>query len=364
MKVDYLVVGAGLYGASFSRIMADAGKTCVLIDRRNHIAGNCYTESVEGVNVHVYGPHIFHTSSSVVWDFVQQFATFNNYRHDNVMAIGSDNEVYSLPFTMHTFSKLFNTALPSSALNAIERERFKGVPTNLEEQALSLVGKRVYETLIKGYTYKQWGRDPKDLPAFIINRLPLRFTYDSNYFNDTHQGIPIGGYTNMVSNMISGIECWLDAEYKYAIKHVKPNKIVFTGPIDEYFDYRYGKLDYRSVRFDTEVLPTDNYQGVSQFNDCRVDVPYTRTIEHRWFEQSSSLNTVISREYSQEYVAGAEPCYPVNDDKNQAVFRKYWADAEQTKNTIFGGRLAEYKYMDMHVVIASAIKRAKQELEA
>jgi UDP-galactopyranose mutase len=361
MEYDYLIVGAGLFGATFARQMTDAGKKCLVIDKRSHIGGNCYTENMHGINVHMYGPHIFHTSSPEVWKFVNKFAKFNSYKHDNVKAVGSDEKVYSLPFTMHTFSQMFGVHLPEIVRQKIQQECFIGTPHNLEEQALSLVGKSMYQTLIKDYTTKQWGRLPKDLPADIITRLPLRFTYDSNYFYDIYQGIPIGGYTKMIEKMLEGIPVVLNTEYT-SVNNVKAKKVVYTGAIDEYFNYEHGRLDYRTMRFEHEILPTDNYQGTSVVNDCRESTPYTRTIEHRWFEQSKSPVTVITREYPEEFDLTKEPYYPVNDEKNTAIYEQYQNMASKLKDVIFGGRLAEYKYMDMHVVIASALNKSKKEL--
>ena len=362
---DYLIVGAGLFGAVFAREATDAGKKCLVIDKRSHIAGNAYTECVEGINVHKYGAHIFHTSNEEVWQYVNRFARFNNYVNSPV-AIYKD-ELYNLPFNMNTFSKLWNIKTPAEAKAIIAKQTsLQNIdpPRNLEEQALKLAGRDIYEKLIKGYTEKQWGRDCKELPAFIIKRLPFRFTYDNNYFNDRYQGIPEGGYTQMVEKMLQGVEVRLDTDYFELIKQ-QPDiarQTVYTGMIDEFFGYKLGVLQYRSVRFETELLrDTDNYQGNAVVNYTEREVPYTRIIEHKHFEFGKQPVTIISKEYSSEWSIGVEPYYPINDEKNTALYEKYKALAEQSE-IIFGGRLGEYKYYDMDKVIASALTLAKKVL--
>ena len=362
---DYLIVGAGLFGAVFAREATDAGKKCLVIDKRSHIAGNAYTECVEGINVHKYGAHIFHTSNEEVWQYVNRFARFNNYVNSPV-AIYKD-ELYNLPFNMNTFSKLWNIKTPAEAKAIIAKQtsiQKIDPPRNLEEQALKLAGRDIYEKLIKGYTEKQWGRDCKELPAFIIKRLPFRFTYDNNYFNDRYQGIPEGGYTQMVEKMLQGVEVRLDTDYFELIKQ-QPDiagQTVYTGMIDEFFGYKLGVLQYRSVRFETELLrDTDNYQGNAVVNYTERKVPYTRIIEHKHFEFGKQPVTIISKEYSSEWSIGVEPYYPINDEKNTALYEKYKALAEQSE-IIFGGRLGEYKYYDMDKVIASALTLAKKVL--
>lgn len=366
VKYDYLIVGAGLYGAIFAYEAKKRGKTCIVIDRRNHVAGNIYNENIEKINVHKYGAHIFHTSNKLVWEYINQFAEFNNYINSPV-AIYKD-ELYNLPFNMNTFSKLWGIKTPQEAKNKI-REQIAELniktPTNLEEQALSLVGTDVYIKLIKGYTEKQWGRDCKVLPAFIIKRLPLRFTYDNNYFNDRYQGIPIGGYTKIVEKLLEDTKVILNMEYKQFMKEYPDmtEKIVFTGPIDEYFDYQLGVLEYRSVRFETEVLDEDNYQGNAVINYTERSVPYTRIIEHKHFDYGIQDKTVISREYPSEWKLGDEPYYPVNDDKNNELYLKYKELANKENNVIFGGRLGEYKYYDMDKVIENVLKQVILEFE-
>ena len=364
-QYDYLIVGVGLFGAVFAREATLKGKSCLIIEKRNHIAGNVYTEEIEGINVHKYGAHIFHTSNKEIWEYVNQFADFNNYINSPV-AVYKD-ELYNLPFNMNTFSKMWNIKTPQEAKDIIASQiadlNIKE-PKNLEEQALSLVGKDVYEKLIKGYTEKQWGRDCKDLPAFIIKRLPLRFTYDNNYFNDRYQGIPIGGYTKMVEKMIEGIDVLLDTDYFEFIKE-NPNiakKIVFTGPIDQFFNYCYGPLQYRSVRFETEILDEDNFQGNAVVNYTDRNVPYTRIIEHKHFEFGKQPKTIISKEYSSEWSVGVEPYYPVNNDANNDLYNKYAELAKSQPNVIFGGRLGQYKYYDMDKVIVQALDVVSKEL--
>lgn len=357
MKYDYLIVGCGLFGITFARLATDAGKSCLIIDKRDHIGGNCYTENIEGVNVHKYGAHIFHTSNKKVWDFVNKYAEFNNYV--NSPKAFSGGKLFSLPFNMNTFYELWGITSPEAAKFKIDLQKFKGRPTNLEEQALSLVGKDIYNVLIKGYTEKQWGRPATELPTFIIKRLPLRFTYDNNYFNDKYQGIPIGGYTKMLENMLSGIEVQLNTDYLKDKESFDScaNKVVYTGPIDEFFDYKHGRLEYRSLRFENRILNTENYQGVAVQNFCDSEYPYTRIIEHKHFEKTQSDKTVITMEYPQEYSEGLIPYYPINDDKNQRIYNEYKFESDSLTKFIFGGRLSEYKYMDMHVVIESAMNK-------
>ncbi len=365
MKYDYLVVGAGLFGAVFAHEAVRKGKRCLVIDKRDHIAGNVYTEEIEGIRVHKYGAHIFHTSDKKIWDYINAFAEFNNYVNSPI-AVYKD-ELYNLPFNMNTFSKMWNIRTPAEAKEKI-REQIESLqitdPKNLEEQALSLAGRDVYEKLVKGYTEKQWGRPCTELPAFIIRRLPLRFTYNNNYFNDRYQGIPVGGYTKIIEKMLEGCDVLTGTDY-FEFRKGHPDiagKTLFTGMIDEYFDYRLGPLQYRSVRFETEVLDCDNYQGNAVVNYTDRDVPYTRIIEHKHFEFGTQEKTVISKEYSVEWEKGMEPYYPVNNDENNALYQKYRALAEKENNTIFGGRLGHYKYYDMDKVIAAALETAEKEL--
>ena len=365
MKYDYLIVGAGLFGAVFAYEATKKGKKCLVIDKRDHIAGNIYTKETENINVHQYGAHIFHTSDRKIWDYVNSFADFNNYINSPV-AVYKD-ELYNLPFNMNTFSKMWNIKTPSEAKAIIEKQIEElniTEPQNLEEQALSLVGTDVYEKLIKGYTEKQWGRDCKELPAFIIKRLPLRFTYDNNYFNDRYQGIPIGGYTKIVEKMLEGSDVLLDTDYFEFIKDNEgiADKVLFTGMIDEYFDYCYGELEYRSLRFETEELEQENYQGNAVVNYTEYEIPYTRIIEHKHFEFGKQEKTVISREYSSEWKVGMEPYYPVNNEQNNKLFEEYRKLADQEKNVIFGGRLGNYKYYDMDKVIEAALEMVAEEL--
>ena len=365
MQYDYLIVGAGLYGAVFARELTKAGKRCLVIDRRSHIAGNIYTENVSGINVHKYGAHIFHTSDKEVWDYVNQFAEFNNFINSPIAVYG--DETYNLPFNMNTFSRMWGIRTPAEAKAKIaEQVAELGItdPQNLEEQALSLVGTDVYTKLVKGYTEKQWGRDCKDLPAFIIKRLPCRFTYNNNYFNDRYQGIPMGGYTAMVEKMLSGVEVRLDTDYFQLIEQ-EPDiaeKIVYTGCIDEFFGYRLGPLQYRSVRFETEELPMEDFQGNAAVNYTAREVPYTRIIEHKHFEFGTQPTTIISREYSAEWQPGMEPYYPVNDAQNGALYAEYQKLAAEQGNVIFGGRLGHYRYYDMDKVIRAALDDLKKEL--
>ena len=364
MKYDYLIAGAGLFGAVFAHEATKRGKKCLVLDRRSHIAGNVYCEEIEGIRVHKYGAHIFHTSDKKIWEYVNQFAEFNNYINSPV-AIYKD-ELYNLPFNMNTFSRMWNIRTPQEAKDRIA-EQIASLhitePKNLEEQALSLVGRDVYEKLVKGYTEKQWGRDCRELPAFIIRRLPCRFTFDNNYFNDRFQGIPMGGYTKIVEKMLEGSEVMTDTDY-FAFREAYPDiaeKTVFTGMIDEYFGYRLGALEYRSVRFETEVLDCDNFQGNAVVNYTDREVPWTRIIEHKHFEFGKQEKTVISREYSSEWKVGMEPYYPVNDEKNTKLYGEYRKLAEQEKQVIFGGRLGQYRYYDMDRVIAAALEAAEQE---
>ena len=362
---DYLVVGAGLYGAVFACEAKKAGKKVLVVDKRSHIGGNVYTEKMEDINVHVYGAHIFHTNNKEVWDYVNAHATFNRFTNSPVA--NYKGELYSLPFNMYTFNKMWGVVTPQEAAAKIEEQkRAAGIqePKNLEEQAISLVGTDIYEKLVKGYTEKQWGRACKDLPAFIIRRLPVRLTFDNNYFNALYQGIPIGGYTAMVESMLEGIEVRLNTDYlaQKAELEQKAEKVVYTGAIDAYFDYRLGYLEYRSVRFETEVLDIPNFQGNAAVNYTDAETPWTRIIEHKWFEFGTQPKTVISREYSSEWKPGDEPYYPVNDEKNCALYQQYKALAERENNVIFGGRLGEYKYYDMDAVIAAALEMCKKEL--
>ena len=368
---DYLIVGAGLFGSVFARQATDAGKKVLVIDKRPNIAGNVYTEDIEKIHVHKYGAHIFHTNNKEVWEYVTKFAEFNRFTNSPVA--NYKGELYSLPFNMYTFNKMWNVITPQEAAAKIEEQRKEaGItePQNLEEQAISLVGKDIYEKLIKGYTEKQWGRDCKDLPSFIIKRLPVRLTFDNNYFNALYQGIPVGGYTKMVANMLDGIEVRLNTDYLENKDELDKlaEKVVYTGAIDAYFDYKLGALEYRSVRFDTEVLDTPNFQGNAAVNYTDAETPWTRIIEHKWFEFGKDdegqdiPKTVISREYSSEWKPGDEPYYPVNDEKNGTLYEKYRGLAAKEEKVIFGGRLGEYKYYDMDAVIASALAMCENEL--
>lgn len=363
MYYDYLVVGAGLFGAIFAREAADRGKSVLVIDKRDHIAGNIYTKEVEGINVHKYGAHIFHTNNKLVWNYINRFAEFNRYTNSPVA--NYNGEIYSLPFNMYTFNKMWNVVTPDEAREKIASQvEEAGItdPKNLEEQAISLVGTDIYEKLIKGYTEKQWGRDCKDLPSFIIKRLPVRYTYDNNYFNAIYQGIPIGGYTKMVENMLEGIKVVTNTDYFEAKDELGEfGKVVFTGPIDAYFDYKLGALEYRSVRFETETIDTPNFQGNAVVNYTDRETPWTRIIEHKFFEFGEQPKTVISREYSSEWKLGDEPYYPVNDEKNAALYAQYKELADAEPNVIFGGRLGEYKYYDMDKVIEAALKCVEKE---
>ena len=355
---DYLIVGAGLYGSVIANELNKKGKKCLVIDKRSHIAGNIYCEDIEEIHVHKYGAHIFHTSDKRIWDYMNQYAEFNNYINSPI-AVYKD-ELYNLPFNMNTFSKMWGIRTPQEAKKMIAKQvKESGItePKNLEEQGLSLVGRDVFEKLVKGYTEKQWGRDCKDLPAFIIKRLPVRFTYDNNYFNDRYQGIPIGGYTAIIEKMLEGIDVELNTDF-FEFRKSHPdiaNNIIYTGMIDEYYGYQFGPLEYRSVRFETEVLDCENYQGNAVVNYTDRDVPYTRIIEHKHFEFGTQEKTVISREYSSEWDVGMEPYYPVNDEKNSALYQKYKALADKEEHIIFGGRLGHYKYYDMDKVISAAL---------
>ncbi|MBS6680517.1 MAG: UDP-galactopyranose mutase [Roseburia sp.] len=367
---DYLVVGSGLFGSVFARQATDAGKKVLVIDKRPNIAGNVYTEKVEGINFHKYGAHIFHTNNTQVWEYVNRFATFNRFTNSPVA--NYKGELYSMPFNMYTFNKMWGVVTPEEAAAKIEEQKkeITGEPQNLEEQAISLVGRDIYEKLVKGYTEKQWGRDCKDLPAFIIKRLPVRLTFDNNYFNALYQGIPIGGYTKLVENLLEGIEVRLNEDY--LVDKEKWNnlagKIVYTGAIDAYFDYSLGNLEYRSVRFENEILDMPNFQGNAAVNYTDRETPWTRIIEHKWFEFGKDENgndlpkTIISREYSSEWKPGDEPYYPVNDERNGELYKKYKGLADKEEKVIFGGRLGEYKYYDMDAVIASALECAKKQL--
>ena len=363
-KYDYLIVGAGLFGAVFAQQARAAGKTVLVIDKRDHIAGNVHTEEIEGINVHVYGAHIFHTNNKQVWEYVNKFAEFNRFTNSPVA--NYKGELYSMPFNMYTFNKMWGVVTPDEAAAKIAEQRAEitGEPQNLEEQAISLVGRDIFEKLVKGYTEKQWGRDCKDLPAFIIKRLPVRLTFDNNYFNALYQGIPMGGYTKMVANMLGDTEVRLGVDYlqNKAELDALADKVIYTGPIDAYFGYQLGALQYRSVRFETEVLDMPNFQGNAAVNYTDRETPWTRIIEHKWFEFGTQPKTVISREYSSEWKLGDEPYYPVNDEKNGKLYQQYKALAEKEENIVFGGRLGEYKYYDMDAVIASALACAEKEL--
>lgn len=372
-RYDYLVVGAGLYGATFAHEVKEAGKTVLVVDRRPNIGGNVYTEKIEGINVHKYGAHIFHTNNKTVWDFVNRFATFNRFTNSPVA--NYRGELYSLPFNMYTFNKMWGVVTPQEAEDKIrEQKQAAGIeaPKNLEEQAISLVGTDIYEKLIKGYTEKQWGRPCTELPAFIIKRLPVRFTFDNNYFNALYQGIPVGGYTRMVANMLEGIEVRLGTDYLENKKEYDAiaDRVVYTGPIDAYFGYRLGYLQYRSVRFETEVLDIPNFQGNAAVNYTDRETPWTRIIEHKWFEFGKDEDgndlpkTVISREYSSEWRPGDEPYYPVNDSNNGDLYNEYKKLADSEPGVIFGGRLGEYRYYDMDEVIEEALNKSARCIAA
>lgn len=361
---DYLIVGAGLFGAVFAHEAKKHGKSCLVVEKRNHIAGNIYCKNVDGIHVHQYGAHIFHTSDRKIWDYINQFSEFNNYINSPV-AIYKD-ELYNLPFNMNTFSKMWNISTPEEAKAIIEKQKasVKGEPKNLEEQAISLVGEDIYNKLIKGYTEKQWGRDCKDLPSFIIKRLPVRYTYDNNYFNDLYQGIPIGGYNVLIDKLFEG--CDMETGVDYNENREKYNalgeKLLYTGTIDSYYDYCFGKLEYRSLKFETETLDKENYQGVAVVNYTDRETPYTRIIEHKHFEFGTQPKTVITREYPSDWQEGMEPYYPINDERNQSLYQKYKKLADKEDKVLFGGRLAEYKYYDMDKVIESAFQLVEKEL--
>ena len=370
MNNNYLIVGSGLYGATIAQQAKKAGKSVLVIDKRPNIGGNIYTEKVEGINVHKYGAHIFHTNNKEVWDYVTSFVDFNRFTNSPVA--NYKGELYSMPFNMYTFNKMWGVVTPEEAAAKIEEQKkeITGEPKNLEEQAISLVGRDIYEKLVKGYTEKQWGRDCKDLPAFIIKRLPVRLTFDNNYFNALYQGIPIGGYTKLIEKMLEGIEVRLNVDYLENKEELDKlaEKVIYTGPIDAYFDYKLGTLEYRSVRFENEILDKPNFQGNAAVNYTDRETPWTRIIEHKWFEFGKDENgndlpkTVISREYSSEWKLGDEPYYPVNDAKNSTLYEQYKALAEAENNVIFGGRLDEYKYYDMDKTIEVALVAAKKEL--
>ena len=369
-KYDYLIVGAGLFGSTFAYCAKQQGKKCLVIDKRPHLGGNLYCENIANINVHKYGPHIFHTSNKKVWDFVNNIVEFNRFTESPVAIY--QEKAYNLPFNMNTFSQMWGVITPEEAKKKIEEQRkeMEGKEiTNLEEQAISLVGRDIYERLIKGYTEKQWGRKCTELPPFIIRRLPVRFVYDNNYFNDSYQGVPIGGYNKLIDGLLEGIDTQVNVDFfeernrsnsSFSILNSQFENIVFTGRIDEFYSFRYGKLDYRTVRFETETLPTSNYQGLAQINYTEAEIPYTRIIEHKHFESfaadvDKNPQTVISREYSVEWKEGLEPYYPINDEKNNALYQKYEALAQQESNVIFGGRLAEYKYYDMAPIVEKVL---------
>jgi UDP-galactopyranose mutase len=364
-KYDYIIVGSGIFGAIFAYEAKLKGKKCLVIDKRNHVAGNIYCKEVEGINVHEYGAHIFHTSNKEVWNYINNFAEFNRYTNSPI-AIYRD-ELYNMPFNMNTFNKLWGVKTPSEAKDKIEEQLAENnitEPKNLEEQAIKLVGKDIYEKLVKGYTEKQWGTRATELPAFIIKRLPVRFTYDNNYFNDKYQGIPIGGYTKIIEKMLQGIEVRLNTDFFKNREELQSlaDKIVFTGMIDEFYNYKFGTLEYRSLRFEHEVLNEENHQGNAVVNYTEYEVPYTRIIEHKHFEYGTQSKTVITKEYPVKWNKGDEPYYPINNDRNNEIYSKYKEIADKENDVIFGGRLAEYKYYDMHNVIEQALKYVKKEL--
>ena len=369
-KYDYVIVGAGLYGAVFAHEAASKGKSVLVLEKRSHIGGNVYTEKLEGISVHKYGAHIFHTNNKEVWDYVNRFATFNRYTNSPVANYKGD--LYSLPFNMYTFNKMWGVVTPGQAEEKIaeQKQEIQGEPKNLEEQAIALVGRDIYEKLVKGYTEKQWGRDCRELPSFIIKRLPVRYTFDNNYFNALYQGIPVGGYTKLVENLLEGIEVRLDTDYlaEKETYDAMAEQVIYTGPVDAYFGYSLGTLEYRSVRFEQEIMDIPNYQGNAVVNYTDRETPWTRIIEHKWFEFGKDENgkelpkTVISREYSSEWKPGDEPYYPVNDEKNNGLYEQYKQMADREEKVCFGGRLGEYKYYDMDAVILSALTRAREML--
>lgn len=363
-KYDYLIVGAGLFGSTFAYEMTKKGKKCLVIDKRNHIGGNVYCKDIEGINVHEYGAHIFHTNNKKIWDYVNSFIEFNRYTNSPIA--NYKGEIYNLPFNMNTFNKLWGVITPEEARKKIEEQKEKaGIkePKNLEEQAISLVGTDIYTKLIKGYTEKQWGRSATELPSFIIKRLPVRFTYDNNYFNDKYQGIPIGGYNKIIEKMLENVEIKLNSNFFEDREYYEniAEKIVFTGMIDEFYDYKFGNLEYRSLRFEHEILDEKNHQGVAVVNYTEREIPYTRVIEHKHFEYGEQEKTVITREYPSEWKLGDEPYYPVNNEKNNELFKKYKELADKEENVIFGGRLGDYKYYDMHQVIEEALNKIGRE---
>ena len=359
MIYDYLIIGSGLFGSICARELTDKGYSCCVIDKRNHIGGNCYTENKEGINIHTYGPHIFHTSDKKIWDYINQYAKFNNFILTPVATY--KGKQYALPFNMWTFNQLWGVKTPEEAQSKIEEQKFRDKPTNLEEQALALVGKDVYETLIKGYTKKQWQKDPKDLPPFIIKRLPVRLTYNNNYFNDTYQGIPIGGYTQIFEKLLEGIDIRLNTDYFTDILP-EHKKVIYTGPIDKFFNYEFGELEYRTLKFDTKRLDTSNHQGVVMNNFTEEKIPYTRIVEHKHFEFGTQPYTYITYEYPTNWTSTSEPYYPINDNKNQEIYKKYKEKASNLEDIYFGGRLAEYRYYDMHQVIGSALSKLEKNI--
>lgn len=365
MKYDYLIVGSGLFGSTFAYEATKRNKSCIIIEKRSHVGGNIFCESKEGINIHKYGAHIFHTNDRIIWDYINNFVDFNHYI--NAPVANYKGEIYNLPFNMNTFSRMWGITTPKQARQKIEEQKtaFIGQPSNLEEQAISLVGMDIYNKLIKGYTEKQWGRSCKELPAFIIKRLPIRYTYDNNYFNDTYQGIPVGGYNKIIKKMVEHCEIVLNTDFN-ADKDRFMNmaeKIIYTGPLDAFFNYCYGNLEYRSLQFETQKLEIENYQGVAVMNYTDKETPFTRIIEHKHFEYGEQPITIITKEYPAEWKKGSEAYYPINDEKNQKLYGQYQQLAKKTSNIIFGGRLAEYKYYDMDKTIASALKVAKNELE-
>jgi len=357
---DYLIVGSGFFGSICAYELNKQGYKCLVLEKRNHIGGNCYTEKRDNINLHIYGPHIFHTSNEEIWKWINKFVEFNNFVFSPI-ACYKDN-IYSLPFNMWTFNQLWGVKTPQEAKDIIDSQKFIGVPSNLEEQALSMVGKDVYETLIKGYTEKQWNKKAVELPASIIKRIPVRFTWDTNYFNDTYQGIPIGGYTQIFEKMLDGIEVKLNTNYFDNKEYFDglANKIIYTGPIDRFFNYEYGKLEYRSLRWDTKILDIDNFQGNAIVNYTDLETEYTRITEHKWFDYQSQKGTVISYEYPQKYDGNNEPYYPIRDNSNVKIYEKYQALSKEMSKFHFGGRLATYTYFDMHQVIAQALKTVKE----